>query len=74
MHANGSANFPQGVAVVELVPDVLEVRPDYAYNAVQVEAVNANGDGVSMLIDYGLALDLALRLAGACARLRRVVP
>jgi hypothetical protein len=67
-------SFPQGIGVVELVPADLEVRPDYGYNAVQVEAVNSNGDGVSMLLDLGASLDFALRIAVACARLRGVMP
>jgi hypothetical protein len=69
-----AASFPQGVGVVELVPDAIEVRPDYAYEAIKLEIVNANGDGIETLVDQPLAFDLVLRLVAACMRLRRLTP
>jgi hypothetical protein len=60
--------------IVDLEIDVLDVRPDYALNAVAVEIISPSGDGVRMWFDLGLALDFALRVAGACAKLRGIIP
>jgi len=60
--------------IVDPEIDQLDVRPDYALNAVAVGIVNPTGDGVRMWFDLGLALDFALRVAGACAKLRGIIP
>ena len=43
-------------------------------NAIQVEIANPTGDGIRILLDLGLTLDLALRLVGSAMRLRRLIP
>ena len=66
--------FPRGTGVVELVPADIAVTLDFAYLAVAMEMVDSDGDGTRVLVDLPAALDLALRLSVACARLRRLVP
>lgn len=68
-----AVTFPQGVGVVELVAADIIITADHAFDAIKLELVDANGDGIETLLDYALALDLALRLAAACARLRRLM-
>jgi hypothetical protein len=58
--------------IVELEVNQVTIRPDYSLNAVAVEIVNPAGDGVRLLLDLGAALDLALRIGIACARLRGI--
>jgi hypothetical protein len=58
--------------IVELETDQVEVLPDYPLNAVRVEIVNPNGDGVRCWFELGAALDFPLRIAVACARLRGI--
>jgi hypothetical protein len=60
--------------IVDLEIDQIEVVPDYPLAAVRVEIVNPAGDGVRFWLDLGLALDFALRVAGACAKLRGIIP
>jgi hypothetical protein len=62
----------RGIVGLEL--EQLDVRPDYPLNAVAVEIVHPTGDGVRCWLDLGLALDFALRVAGACAKLRGIIP
>jgi hypothetical protein len=50
--------------------DQVDIRPDYPLNAVAIEMINPDGNGVRCLFDLGAALDLALRITIACARLR----
>jgi hypothetical protein len=59
--------------IVELEVNQVTIRPDHALNAVAVEILNPAGDGVRLLFDLGAALDVALRIGIACARLRGVV-
>jgi hypothetical protein len=68
--AGGSPGNLTGI--VELEIDQVDVRPDYALNAIAIEIVNPAGDGVRCRFDLGEALDFALRIAVACARLRGI--
>jgi hypothetical protein len=63
-------SWPGNTGIIDLLPDVLDVRPNYALNAVQIEIVNQDANGVRVLLDLGAALDLAMRLVAACMRLR----
>jgi hypothetical protein len=58
--------------IVELEVDQVTIRPDYPLNAVAVEIVSPAGHGVRLLFDLGAALDLALRIGIACAKLRGI--
>jgi hypothetical protein len=71
---NPPGNPPSLSGIVDLEIDQLDLRPDYAFNAVQVEIVNPTGDGVRCWFDLGLALDFALRMVAACMRLWGLVP
>ena len=66
--------FPKGVGICELVPADIAVTPDFAFLAVAMEMVDSDGDGARILLDLPAALDLALRLSVAVARLRRLTP
>jgi hypothetical protein len=66
--------LPPGIGVVDVEIDQLDVAPDYLLNAVRLEIVNPGGDGVRCWLDFGMALDVALRLAASVARLRKVIP
>jgi hypothetical protein len=59
--------------IVELEVNQVTIRPDYPLNAVTVEILNPAGHGVRLLFDLGAALDVALRIGIACARLRGIV-
>jgi hypothetical protein len=72
---SGAGSPPGNLSgVVDLEIDQLDVRPDYPLAAVAVEIVDPTGDGVRFWLDLGLALDFALRVAGACAKLRGIIP
>ena len=63
-------SWPGNTGILDLQVDVLEVKPEYALNAVQVEIANPDGNGVRCWRDLGAALDLAMRLVAGCMRLR----
>ena len=63
---------PQGIVDLEVAH--LEVRPQPILNAIEVAIASPTGDGVRILLDLGLTLDLALRLVGSAMRLRRLIP
>ena len=65
---------PSNPGIVDLEVAVLDVRPEPALNAIQVEIANPTGDGVRILLDLGLTLDFAVRLVGSAMRLRRLIP
>jgi hypothetical protein len=70
---SGAGSPPGNLSgIVDLEIDQFDVRPDYPLAAVEI--VNPTGDGVRMWFDLGLALDFALRVAGACAKLRGLIP
>ena len=72
---SGAGSPPGNLSgIVDLEIDQLDVRPDYPLAAVAVEIVNPTGDGVRFWLDLGVALDFALRVAGACAKLRGIIP
>jgi hypothetical protein len=72
---SGAGSPPGNLSgIVDLEIDQLDVRPDYPLAAVAVEIVNPTGDGVRFWLDLGVALDFALRMAGACAKLRGIIP
>jgi hypothetical protein len=77
--AMASATVPPGGSsgnlsgIVDLEIDQIDIKPDYALNAVAVEIVNPAGDGVRCWLDIPMACDVALRIAVAIARLRRIV-
>jgi hypothetical protein len=58
--------------IVELEIDTVDVAPHYPLNAVRIEIINPAGDGIRCWFDLGAALDFALRVAVACARLRGI--
>jgi hypothetical protein len=60
----------QAAGVLDMEVDQVDIRPDYPLNAVAIEMINPDGNGVRCLFDLGAALDLALRITIACARLR----
>jgi hypothetical protein len=60
--------------IIDLEVAVLDVRAQPVLAAVQVEVANPAGDGVRILLDLGLTLDLAMRLVGTAMRLRRLIP
>jgi hypothetical protein len=63
-------SWPGNTGIIDLQVDVLEVKPEYALNAVQVEIANPDGNGVRFWLDLGASLDLAMRLVANCMRLR----
>jgi hypothetical protein len=48
----------------------VDVTPDFAFHAITVEIVDSAGHGFATVLDWPAALDLAVRLIGAGARLR----
>ena len=67
---NGPRPWPTQADIFELEVDQIDVRTDAAFNGVQLELVNPGGGGIRTLLDWTVALDLAMRLIGATARLR----
>jgi hypothetical protein len=67
-------SWPGNTGIIDLQVDVLEVKPEYALNAIQVEIANPDGNGVRFWLDLGAALDLAMRLVASCMRLRGLTP
>lgn len=67
-----SGNPPILSGINDLEIDQIDIRPDPALDAVAVEIVNPQGNGVRFWLDYALGLDTALRIATACARLRGI--
>jgi hypothetical protein len=66
---------PLNPTIHEIAPDVVNVAPDYATCGVVLENFDGNAQvGVKTMFDWPDAIDLALRLAGAAIRLRRLTP
>lgn len=61
-------------AIVEVEATNVEVQPRAILAAVELTVTNAAGDGFRTFLDPAAALDLSLRLLGACMRLRGLVP
>ena len=64
---------PGNPSIVDLEVASLDVRPQPLLDAIQVEIANPAGDGIRILLDLGLTLDLALRLVGSVMRLRGIL-
>ena len=62
--------WPSQPDIFELEVDQVDVTPQYDMAGVQVELVNAGGGGIRTLLDWTVALDLAMRLVGAVAKVR----
>jgi hypothetical protein len=73
---NPTAGNPSGNPSISGINDLeigtIDIAPDYPLAAVRIELVSPTGDGIRCWIDYGLALDVALRIATACMRLRGI--
>jgi hypothetical protein len=53
-------------------PDVLDIEPDCGLNAIGVTVLSPAAKGFRIWLDMPLALDVALRLIGSYARLRKI--
>jgi hypothetical protein len=68
---SGSGGNPQ---IHDVEPDQVEIKADQTVGGVSVEVVDSTGFGFRTILDWPQALDSALRLAGACMKLRGIVP
>jgi hypothetical protein len=55
--------------ITDIEPDQIEVRPDLDVGGVAVEIIGRDGRGFRTMLDWQVALDTALRMAGAALRL-----
>jgi hypothetical protein len=70
--AGGAGNPPP--IITDVAPDVITIGPDYMTGGVAFELYDATANvGFRTTFDVGDALDVALRLGGACIRLRRLL-
>jgi hypothetical protein len=56
--------------IAEVEPHSVSVQPDYDLGGVVLEVTDQAGAGFKTIFDQLVALDVAVRIAGAIARLR----
>jgi hypothetical protein len=59
-------------AIAEIEAAHVAMRPEFDLNAVELEVVDQNGEGFRTLLGWEQGMDLALRVAVAVTRLRRI--
>ena len=70
MPAAGSGGNP---TITEIEPHSIMVWADHDHGGVAIEITDRAGAGFRTLLDWAPAMDMAMRLAASCARLRGVV-